>query len=306
MDKQDRVNACRYELVFTGNEERASERRTRMVIILTAAMMILEIIAGAVLGSMALLADGWHMASHAAALGITALGYAVARRHALNPNFCFGTGKIGELAGFSSALLLALISLLMAYESIRRFFAPVRISFDEAIAVAVLGLIVNIVSALLLRDRPEAHDHPHPHVDHNLKAAYLHVLADALTSVLAIFALSAGRFLGWVWMDPFMGVVGSAVIGRWACLLLKDTGRMLLDVTADHELSEKIRGLIESEARDRVSDLHVWRVGPCHYAAILSVSSDRQRSPKEYKAKLEHLKELCHITVEVNPLDPEP
>jgi len=143
-------------------------------------------------------------------------------------------------------------------------------------------------------------------VDHNLKAAYLHVLADALTSVLAVFALLAGRFLGWVWMDPFMGVVGSAVIGRWAYSLLRDTGRMLLDVTADHDLSEKIRALIESDTRDRVSDLHVWRVGPCHYAAILSVSSDQKSPPKAYKAKLEHLRELCRITVEVNPHSAEP
>jgi cation diffusion facilitator family transporter len=305
MEKDERVNQCRYDLVFTGEEERVNERRTRIVISLTAAMMILEIAAGVVLGSMALLADGWHMASHAAALGITALGYALARRHALNPRFCFGTGKIGELAGFSSALLLALISLLMTYESVRRFFAPVRISFDEAIAVAILGLIVNVVSALLLQHPSDPHEHPHAHVDHNLKAAYLHVLADALTSVLAIFALSAGRFLGWVWMDPVMGVVGSAVIGRWAYHLLRDTGRMLLDVTADHELAEKIRELIESDGHDRVSDLHVWRVGPCHYAAILSVTSNQKTPPKAYKAKLESLREICHITVEVNPLPAE-
>jgi cation diffusion facilitator family transporter len=242
------------------------------------------------------------MASHAAALGITALGYAFARRHALNPNFCFGTGKIGELAGFSSALLLALISLLMAYESVRRFFAPVRISFDEAIAVAVLGLVVNVLSALLLRDTPEAQDRAHAHMDHNLKAAYLHVMADALTSVLAIFALSAGRFLGWVWMDPVMGVVGSAVIGRWAYHLLKDTGRMLLDMTTDEDLSAKIRGLIESDAGDRVSDLHVWRVGPGHYAAIVSVNTRTKTTPAQYKAKMEPLRALCHITVEVNRL----
>jgi cation diffusion facilitator family transporter len=301
MNRDPRVNSCCHDLVFTGEEERASERRTRIVISLTAAMMVLEIAAGIILGSMALLADGWHMASHAAALGITALGYAFARHHALNPRFCFGTGKIGELAGFSSALLLALIALLMAYESVRRFFAPVPISFDEAIAVAVLGLMVNVVSALLLRDHPDPRDPSHSHVDHNLKAAYLHVLADALTSLLAIFALSAGRFLGWVWMDPVMGVVGSAVIGRWAYNLLLDTGRMLLDVTADHDLSEEIRSLIESDSSDRVSDLHVWRVGPCHFAAILSVTSDQNSPPKTYKAKLAQLKELCHITVEVNP-----
>jgi cation diffusion facilitator family transporter len=304
MDKDDRVNSCRHDLVFTGEEERASERRTQIVISLTSAMMILEIVAGVLLGSMALLADGWHMASHAAALGITALGYAFARRHALNPRFCFGTGKIGELAGFTSALLLALISLVMIYESVRRFFAPVRISFDEAIAVATLGLIVNVISALLLRNHPVPHEE-NAHVDHNLKAAYLHVLADALTSVLAIFALSAGRFLGWAWMDPIMGVIGSGVIARWSYHLLRDTGRMLLDVNEDHQLWEKIRSLIEFESTDRVSDLHVWRVGPCQYAAILSVNSGTKTTPAQYKAKMEHLRELCHITVEVNPLSPE-
>ncbi len=302
LNKDNDLSSCRYDLVFIGTEQRTNERRTQIVIVLTGAMMILEIVAGVLLGSMALLADGWHMASHAAALGIAALGYAFARRHALNPRFCFGTGKIGELAGFSSALLLALISLLMTYESVRRFFAPVRISFDEAIAVAFLGLIVNIISALLLRNHPAPHeDHP-AHVDHNLKAAYLHVLADALTSVLAIFALSAGRFLGWVWMDPVMGVVGSVVIARWSYHLMRDTGRILLDVNADHDLSEKIRGLIESDSHDRVSDLHVWRVGPCHFAAIISVTTNGRTTPMKYKARLEHLRELCHITVEVNPL----
>lgn len=300
MNTNDRFYSCRYDLVFAGEEDRSNERRTRIVISLTAAMMFLEIAAGVLLGSMALLADGWHMASHAAALGIAAIGYAFARRHALNPLFCFGTGKIGELAGFSSALLLGVISLLMAYASVGRFFVPVLISFDEAIVVAFLGLVINVLSALLLRNHPVSSHNSHAHVDHNISAAYLHVLADALTSVLAIFALSAGRFLGWAWMDPVMGVVGAVIIGRWAYHLMRETGRILLDVNTDDDLSETIRGLIESDSHDRVSDLHVWRVGPCHFAAILSVTTNTTTAPTEYKARLQHLRELCHVTVEVN------
>lgn len=264
--------------------------------------MILEIASGLLFGSMALLADGWHMASHAAALGITALGYALARRHASNPRFCFGTGKIGDLAAFSSALLLAFIALLMAYESVKRFFSPVKISFDEAIAVALLGLAVNIISALLLKENEAGHDHGRHHVDHNLRAAYLHVLADALTSILAIVALSAGRFLGWAWMDPLMGVVGSVVIARWSYQLSKETGRILLDMNTNERLANKIRQLIESDPASHISDLHVWRIGPGHFAALISIVTNRSRSPAAYKKELEPLENLSHVTVEVNSL----
>ena len=204
---------------FLGAGQERHERRTHLVIALTAVMMVVEIGAGIIFGSMALLADGWHMASHAAALSITALGYWLARRHSDDPRFCFGTGKVGELAGFASALLLGFIAVFMAYESVLRLISPVAIAFNQAIGVAVVGLVVNLVSALMLRDSHDhGHDHHHDHdhdhdhdheVDYNLKSAYLHVVADALTSVLAIGALSAGKYLGWVWMDPIMGVVGA-------------------------------------------------------------------------------------------------
>lgn len=289
-----------HEHVFLGANQHVNERRTQIVIGLTATMMILEIAAGLLFGSMALLADGWHMASHAAALSITALGYYFARRHASNPRFSFGTGKIGELAGYSSALLLALIALLMAYESVRRLYAPVAISFDKAIAVAILGLLVNIASALLLKERQEGHQRTHHNRDHNLRSAYLHVLADALTSLLAIVALSAGRFLGWVWMDPFMGIVGAIVIVRWSYSLVRDTGRILLDMNTNSAFSDKIRSLIETDSDNRISDLHVWRVGPGHFAAIVAIVTHHPRPPIHYKELLGHVEELCHVTVEVN------
>ncbi|MGD2126785.1 MAG: CDF family Co(II)/Ni(II) efflux transporter DmeF [Desulfobacteraceae bacterium] len=293
-----------HDHVFIGANQHTNERRTLVVIGLTATMMILEITSGLLFGSMALLADGWHMASHAAALGITALGYSFARRYAANPRFTFGTGKIGELAGFSSALLLAFIAILMAYESVKRFFSPVSISFDEAIAVAVLGLIVNVVSAVILRDdHREAHD-DHHHVDHNLRAAYLHVLADALTSLLAILALSAGRFIGWAWMDPLMGIAGSIVIARWSYKLLRNTGCILLDMNTNNALAAKISRLLESESDDRISDLHVWHIGFGHFAAVVSIVTNDPRPPVEYKRRLEHLKEICHVTVEINPSQP--
>jgi cation diffusion facilitator family transporter len=273
-----------------------------MVIGLTAAMMVLEIVGGVVFGSMALLADGWHMASHAAALSITGLGYFFARRHAADARFSFGTGKIGELAGYSSALLLAGIALLMAYVSVQRLIAPVSISFDQAILVAVLGLIVNLISALLLKEDQEIQHHEgQHHTDYNLKAAYLHVLADALTSILAIVALSAGRFLGWVWLDPIMGIAGAIVIARWSYKLTLATGRILLDMNINLSLLGKIQETIESEADTRVADLHLWRLAPGQFAAILSIVSANPRPPAYYKERLGKFHTLGHITVEVNP-----
>lgn len=300
MEKRD-ISNLNHDHVFIDQRLSAHERRTKIVIGLTAVMMVLEIASGLLFGSMALLADGWHMASHAAALGITAVGYYFARQHASNPRFSFGTGKIGELAGYSSALVLAFIALLMAYESIKRFFAPVDISFDEAIGVAIIGFIVNIVSALLLKENQGNHEHAHHHADHNLRAAYFHVLADALTSILAIVALSAGRFLGWVWMDPFMGIVGAVVISRWSYNLMRDTGRILLDVNTGDALSEKVRQQIESEGETEISDLHLWRVAPGSYAAIISVVTKEHHTPSYYKDRLKGIRLLRHVTVEINP-----
>jgi len=296
---------------FLGASQARHERRTHLVIALTAVMMVIEVTAGVIFGSMALLADGWHMASHAAALSITALGYWLARRHAADPRFCFGTGKVGELAGFASALLLGFIAVFMAYESVLRLVSPVTIAFNQAIWVAVIGLVVNLVSALMLKEEHHDHGHGHSHdhdeqehghshdTDHNLKSAYMHVVADALTSVLAIVALSAGKFWGWVWLDPVMGIVGAVVIARWSWGLLRDTGRMLLDMNLSPELEQSIRRTLE-QGGDKVSDLHLWRLGPGHLGAIVSIVSHDPQPNAAYRDKLAAFDQISHLTVEVH------
>ncbi len=296
-------------------EDAHGERNTRRVILLTLSMMVIEITAGYLFGSMALLADGWHMGTHAVALGITALAYFYARRHSDNPNYSFGTGKVGVLGGFASAVVLAVIALLMGVESVQRLISPQSIRFNEAIAVAFVGLAVNVVSALLLQEKhghDDTHDHGHRHGpakkfrDHNLRAAYLHVLADALTSLLAIVALSTGKAFGWIWMDPIMGIVGALIISRWSYGLLIDSGRVLLDRDVNPEAVEEIRSKIESDADNRVSDIHVWRVGTHHLSAIISIVTHFPRSPEHYKKLLADYDEIAHVTVEVNPCDSEP
>ncbi|MDX2500668.1 MAG: CDF family Co(II)/Ni(II) efflux transporter DmeF [Deltaproteobacteria bacterium] len=283
-----------------------AERNTRRVILLTLAMMIIEITAGYIYGSMALLADGWHMGTHAAALGITAFTYYFARKNAENPNYSFGTGKVGVLGGFGSAVVLAVIAVLMGVESVQRLFSPVTIRFNEAIAVAVIGLAVNLISAYLLRGRHH-HDHGHGHHhDHNLRAAYLHVLADALTSVLAIFALLTGKAFGWVWMDPIMGIVGALIISRWSYGLLVDTSKVLLDRDVNAEAVEEIRSIIESDSDNRVTDLHIWRVGSHHLSAIVSVVTHYPKPPDHYKQLLADYDEIAHVTVEVNQCEGDP
>ena len=305
------VDSRRHEHVFLGADHARNERRTWIVIALTALMMAGEIIAGALFGSMALLADGFHMATHAGALTIAALAYLYARRHAHDERFTFGTGKLGELAGYSSAVILAVVALLIGFESVMRLTAPVPIRFDEAIAVAVLGLLVNLASAWLLHDGGHLeHDdhhahghgngHGHGHQDHNLRSAYFHVLTDALTSVLAIVGLLTGRFYGWLWMDPLMGIVGGVIIAHWSWGLLRGAGAVLLDTMPDKALSAQIRQTLEHDG-DRVSDLHLWRVGPGHMALILSVVSDRPQAPEHYKVMLTGLPEFSHVTVEVHP-----
>ena len=310
------ISSWRHEHVFLGADHARNERRTWIVIALTAAMMVGEIIAGAMFGSMALLADGFHMATHAGALTIAALAYLYARRHAHDERFTFGTGKLGELAGYSSAVILAVVALLIGFESVMRLTAPVPIRFNEAIAVAVLGLLVNLASAWLLHDgghhehdHHHAHDHSddhahhaHDHQDHNLRSAYFHVLTDALTSVLAIIGLLAGRFYGWLWMDPLMGIVGGVVIARWSWGLLRGAGAVLLDTMPDKALSAQIRQTLEGDG-DRVSDLHLWRVGPGHMALIVSIVSDRPQAPEYYKGNLSGLPQLSHVTVEVHPCE---
>lgn len=283
------------------------ERRTRLVVLLTACMMVVEIVAGLMFGSMALLADGWHMATHVAALGISLFAYRYARRHADNPVYSFGTGKVGALGGFASAIALAVVALLMGMESIERLMSPRTIFFDQAIAVAVIGLLVNLASAWLLHDGQahghtgHAHDHGHAHHDHNLRAAYLHVLADALTSLLAIVALVAGKFFGWIWLDACMGLVGAGLITRWGYGLLRETSGILLDSVPDADINVRVRERIEADADNRITDLHVWRLGPMHYGAIVSLVTHEPRSPEHYKGLLDDLAELRHVTVEVNP-----
>jgi cation diffusion facilitator family transporter len=286
-----------------GTEARTrGERRTLWVVGLTLTMMAVEIAAGIAFGSMALLADGWHMGTHAAALGVAVFAYVYARRHADDPRYSFGTGKVGALGGFASATGLAVVSLLIFGESAQRLASPVAIRFDEAIAVACVGLAVNVICALLLREEHHHEGGPadHAHRDHNLRGAYLHVLADALTSLLAIAALSTGKLFGWTWMDPVMGLVGSLVIARWSYGLLRDTSGVLLDAELSEARREAIREAIESDADSRVADLHFWRVGPRHLAAIVSVVAHAPREPEHYKRLLARQHDLVHLTVEVH------
>ncbi len=274
------------------------ERATWRVIALTFVMMLAEIAAGRLFNSMALLADGWHMASHAAALGITAFAYSYARRHSDNERYAFGTWKVGALGGFASAIVLGVVAVLLAWESLERLTLPVSIRFDEAIAVAVVGLFVNLASAWMLGGD---HGHEHgDHPDHNMRAAYAHVLTDALTSVLAIAALLAGRFAGLVWMDPLMGVVGALVIARWAVGLIRDTSRILLDGDVDPEVAAEVRQAIESRDDNEVVDLHLWRVGPRGLSAIISLATHHPRSPDHYKSLVADVFDLTHVTVEVH------
>jgi cation diffusion facilitator family transporter len=299
--------------VFLGAKHDRHERRTWFVVALTAAMMVAEIVGGTIFGSMAVVADGWHMSTHAGALTIAALAYRFARRHARDARFTFGTGKVGELAAFSSAVILAMIAAAIGYEALMRLTAPVTIHLEEATWLAVVGLGVNLTSAWLLFDRDhhrahahddddreheDAHRHRHAH-DSNIRAAYVHVLADAMTSVLAIVGLLAGRFYGWVFMDPLMALVGVCVILSWSFGLLRSSGTVLLDMVPDRHLAGRIRRRLEVDG-DRVSDLHLWRLGPGHVGLIAAVVSDRPQAPSFYKARLAGIAGLSHMTIEVH------
>ena len=293
---------------FLGASHDENARRTLWVVALTFVMMIGEIAAGYLTGSMALLADGFHMATHAGALGIAAAAYGFARRNANNRRYSFGTGKVGDLAGFASAMVLGLVSLGIAGESIFRLFEPTTVAFGEATLIAIVGLGVNILSAFLLighhghdhghqHDHAHGHDHHHHH-DNNLRSAYVHVLADALTSVLAIAALLAGRYLGWVWLDPAMGIVGSIVIAKWAYNLMRDSAAVLLDTT-DEPVAAEIRELLEISDDVRISDLHVWQVGPQARAAIVSVVAAAGVTAEAIRERLAPVHELSHLTIEL-------
>ncbi|MCC7167501.1 MAG: CDF family Co(II)/Ni(II) efflux transporter DmeF, partial [Rhodospirillales bacterium] len=306
--------------VFLGSGHAANERRTWIVVGLTLAFMVVEIGAGMLFQSMALIADGWHMATHAAALAIAAFAYRFASRHAQDARFSFGTGKVGDLAGYTSAVILGLVALLIAWESAQRLIDPRPIAFAEALAVAVAGLIVNLASAALLaspkhghgkghathgHDHGHSHSHSHnhdlDHPDHNLTSAYAHVLADALTSILAILALGLGLLWNWRWLDAVIGLVGAAVILTWSVGLMRDAAGTLLDVEADGDLAASIRQTIEADPADRIADLHLWRVGPGQFAVILSIVTDRTMTVEGYRALLAGDPRIRHLTIEIQP-----
>jgi cation diffusion facilitator family transporter len=304
-----------HDHVFLGKDHDRAERRTWAVIVLCTIMMIAEIVGGVVFGSLALIADGLHMSTHAGALLLAAAAYTLARKYANDRNFTFGTGKFGDLAGYSSAIVLAMIALLIGYEAFSRLLHPIAISFNEAIPIAVLGLLVNLASAWLLsgghhhapdhdhdhhhaHGRPHSHQHDAHHRDNNMRAAVVHVMADAAVSVLVIVGLVLARAFGWLWMDPAAGLIGALVIANWSIGLLRDTGSILLDRTPDPRMAEKIRMLIEAEG-DQVTDLHLWRLGPGHLGAIVSIATTGTREAAHYRRRLAKFAELSHVTVEI-------
>jgi cation diffusion facilitator family transporter len=342
----DPTEARSHSHVFLGEGHEANERKTWAVIALCGIMMIVEIVGGGLFGSIALIADGLHMSTHAGAMLIAALAYTYARRHATDNRFVFGTGKLGDLAGFTSAIVLGIMALLIGYEALQRFFEPVAIGFSEAIPIAVVGLAVNIASAWLLSgtehhghshggrhshdeghsysnmpSHGEAHSHSnilspvaHHHHEHgvhshgaptsattrdnSIRSAYAHVLADAFVSVLAITGLILAKVYGWLWMDPLAGIIGAVVIANWSITLIRDTAGILLDVCQDEVTREKLRRTIEIDG-DRVMDLHLWRLGPGHLAAVLAVATSKPRDATFYRGRLSSFACLSHITVEV-------
>lgn len=308
------MNALNHSHIFGQDRKRPGESRTVIVIVVTTAMMVVEIATGILFGSMALLADGLHMASHAAALSINVFAYIYARRHAHDERFSFGTGKVNALGGFSGAVLLAVFAVMMAVESMVRLVNPVAIAFNQAIFVAVIGLVVNGLSMLILdhkgdhhahdpghdERRDHGHPHDHHHHDHNLRSAYLHVLADALTSFLAIFALLAAKYFGLIWMDPLMGIVGAIMVSRWSIGLLVSTSHVLLDRQAPADIRQKVVDGIEEKGDNRVVDLHLWAVGPGIYTVIVSVATGIPKPPEHYKQLIPSDLKLVHVTVEVN------
>lgn len=302
------MSAEHHDHVFGQDQPRPGERRTVIVTVITAVTMAVEIVAGMAYGSMALLADGLHMGSHAAALGLALFAYIYARRRARDEDFSFGTGKVNSLAGFSGAIVLAGFALVMLVESIGRLLHPVDIVFDQAIYVAVGGLVVNGVSMLILGGHHEGHEHhhhddhaheDHDHEDHNLRSAYLHVLADALTSVLAIFALLAGKYLGAVWLDPVMGVLGAILVIRWARGLLRQSGRVLLDRQAPLSVRQEVTQALEEGGKNRIYDLHVWSIGPGYYAVEAAIEASDPQAPGYFRKLLPEGLGLKHVTIEV-------
>lgn len=280
---------------YASGHEEESEKRTLIVVVITSVMMVVEVACGIIYNSMALLADGWHMFTHAGALGIAVLAYYFSRREAKNKNFTFGTGKINALGGFSSAVILAIVAILVAWDSAARLYNPKPINYSDAIIVAVIGLFVNVVSAKILEVQHEEHHH-----DHNLKAAYIHVITDALTSVFAIFALLAGKYWDWAWLDPLMGILGGIIIFIWSWGLIRKTSIVLVDYVENHDLENHLRQAIEKDSDNKVTDLHLWQVSSGKVSAIISLVTDYPKQPQYYKDLLKDFHNVVHITVEVN------
>lgn len=326
---EPKLKQVEHDHTFGHDVVQPGERRTFIVVAVTAVTMVVEVVCGIMFGSMALLADGLHMASHAAALSISAFAYVYARRRARDARFSFGTGKVNALAGFTGAVLLMMFATFMVWESLERFANPVAIQFDAAIVVACLGLLVNGACALILGSHSHDHGHDHGHGhghahaehghdahasdehdhaehDHNLRSAYLHVIADALTSLAAIFALVCGKFAGWTWLDPAMGIVGAVLIVRWGWGLVRDTSRILLDHQGSEELCGQVRGALEGGcadkgcAVDRVADLHVWSIGGGYYAAVVVIVSSAPQDPAVYKQRIPSALHIVHATIEVH------
>jgi cation diffusion facilitator family transporter len=289
--------------VFLGSGHARAETKAKWAAIITAIFMVVEIACGLAYHSMALLADGAHMATHVGALGLAAGAYWLARRHAGSERFSFGSGKFGDLAAFASAIILGLTALAVAVESVQRIVTPATVAYGDALLIACIGLAVNLISAFILKDDHHGHDHDHGHAhghDNNMRAAYVHVLADAATSVLAIVALAAGYYFGLGILDPLCGLVGAIVIASWSYGLIRDSAMVLLDATADPGRSDEIRGFLESELNARIPDLHLWRLGPGHQGLIVSLVSRDATSAEVVKAALRRrYPDLSHVTVEV-------
>lgn len=311
------INNWTHSHKYNLNNNKA-EKNTYYVLILTAITMVVEIVAGTLYGSMALLADGWHMGTHVTAFMITIFAYSYARKYENDDRYSFGTGKVNVLAGFTSAIALGIIALLMIIESITRLFEPQTIQFNEAIMVALIGLVVNVASMFILHDHDhhhheyhhheKEHHHKHHHEhhhDHNIKAAYFHVLADALTSLFAIFALLLGKYYGWNWLDPLMGIVGGIIITKWSIGLVKETSPILLDENITKEYREKIKNKIESDSDNLISDIHIWKVSANHYATIISIVTHFPKPVEYYKELIKDFHKLSHISIEINECQDE-
>lgn len=300
------MSVLEHDHVFNQDQQRAGEKRTLLIVVLTAVMMVVEISAGLIYGSMALLADGLHMASHTTALGLAVFAYVISRRLAADPRFSFGVGKINSLAGFASAVMLLGFALVMVIESTDRLMNPLSIAFDQALIVAVVGLVVNGVSAWVLASTPHEHGHDHGPThehhghDHNLRGAYLHVIADAVTSLLAIVALLAGKYMGAGWLDPVMGIVGATLVARWSYGLIRETSRVLLDNQPSEDRLVSLREVIEKKSTDRVTDLHVWNIGHGIFAAEIAIVSDDPLAPDHYKSLIPKEFNIVHVIVEVH------